>query len=60
MARETKIGILAVVAISVLIWGYEFLKGKNILASSQIFYVEYDHVDELAISNPVQIGRAHV
>ena len=60
MARETKIGILAVVAISVLIWGYEFLKGKNILASSQIFYVEYDHVDELAISNPVLVNGFQV
>jgi phospholipid/cholesterol/gamma-HCH transport system substrate-binding protein len=53
--RETKIGILAFVSLAVLIWGYEFLKGRNILMSSQIFIAEYSNTDELKKSNPIQV-----
>lgn len=53
--RETKIGILAAVSLAVLIWGYEFLKGRNILMTSQIFIAEYSNTDELKKSNPIQV-----
>ncbi|MCB9283613.1 MAG: MCE family protein [Lewinellaceae bacterium] len=53
--RETKIGILTFVAIAVLIWGFEFLKGRNILQTSQIFIAQYDNTDELKKSNPIQV-----
>ncbi len=53
--RETKIGILAFVSLAVLIWGYEFLKGRNILMTSQIFLAEYSNTDELKKSNPIQV-----
>jgi phospholipid/cholesterol/gamma-HCH transport system substrate-binding protein len=60
MRRETKIGLLALVSISLLIWGYQFLKGKNILSPSQIFYVEYEHVEQLQPSNPILINGFQV
>jgi phospholipid/cholesterol/gamma-HCH transport system substrate-binding protein len=53
--REVKIGILALIAIFVLIWGYQFLKGRNILSTSQIFIAEYSNTDELKKSNPIQV-----
>ncbi|MBK7336487.1 MAG: MCE family protein [Saprospirales bacterium] len=58
--RETKIGLLTAGAPALLIWGYEFLKGRNILQSSQIFISEYDNVDELKKSNPIQVNGLQV
>jgi len=60
MSNETKIGLLAVVVIAIFIWGYKFLKGQNILTTSQIFYVEYERVDMLAASAPVFISGLQV
>lgn len=53
--RETKIGVLTFAAIALLIWGYEFLKGRNILQTSQIFISEYSNTDELKKSNPILV-----
>ena len=58
--RETKIGLLAAATLAILIWGYEFLKGRNLLQVSQIFYVEYTNVDELKKSNPIQVNGLQV
>jgi phospholipid/cholesterol/gamma-HCH transport system substrate-binding protein len=52
-SREIKVGILALVVILVLIWGYEFLKGKNVLGHSNTYKVAYTHIDQLAVSSPV-------
>lgn len=60
--NETKVGILAALAIALLIIGYNFLKGNSIFSSETILYARYDHVDGLTVSKPVmingfQIGR---
>lgn len=60
MSNETKIGILAIVAIALSLWGYKFVKGKNMFSSSNLFYVEYDAVDQLQKSNPVLINGFQV
>lgn len=60
MSNETKVGILAVVTIALLIWGYKFLKGQNILTTSNILYVEYEEADMLAVSSPVLINGFQV
>lgn len=54
-SREIKVGILALVVVVVLIWGYEFLKGKNVLGHSNTYKVAYTHIDQLAVSNPVYV-----
>lgn len=51
--REFSIGLLAIICISVSIWGYKFLLGKDLLNPSNIFYVKYATVDQLRPSNPV-------
>lgn len=43
MRKETKIGILLVLCIIILIWGLKFLKGVNLLSTSQTFYIEYPY-----------------
>jgi len=62
ITNETKVGILATVAIAVLVIGYSFLKGNDVFSSEQEFYASYDNVEGLVVSNPVfvngyQIGR---
>ena len=60
MSNETKVGILAVVSIAILIWGYKFLKGQNLLTTSNILYVEYEQADMLSVSSPVLINGFRV
>ncbi|MGI4021049.1 MAG: MlaD family protein [Janthinobacterium lividum] len=62
ISNETKIGALTAIAITVLILGYNFLRGNDILSREQRFYAVYSHVDGLNVSKPVlvngfQIGR---
>ena len=62
ITNETKVGVLAAVAIAILIIGYSFLKGNDVFSNENEFYAKYDRVDGLAISKPVmvngyQIGR---
>lgn len=62
ITNETKVGILAAVAIAILILGYSFLKGNDVFSREQELYAAYDNVEGLAVSNPVlvngfQIGR---
>lgn len=54
--REVKTGILALSAIALLIFGYSFLKGKNLLDSDRTFYAVYDNVEGLIPSSPVTIN----
>ncbi|WP_419800668.1 MlaD family protein [Mucilaginibacter sp.] len=62
ISNETKIGALTAIAITVLILGYNFLRGNDIFSREQLFYAIYSHVDGLNVSKPVlvngfQIGR---
>ncbi len=54
--REVKTGILALCAIALLIFGYSFLKGKNLLENDRTFYAIYDNVEGLIPSSPVTIN----
>ena len=60
MSNETKIGLLAIIAIALSIWGYKFVRGKNILVKSNIYFVEYTDVDQLKTSSPVLINGFQV
>jgi len=53
ISNEAKIGLLAAITLAVLIFGYKFLKGKNLLDKSYTYYVIYPHVDMLDASAPV-------
>ena len=62
--NETKIGILAVLAIAILILGFNFLKGKNLFDKSHKIHAVFASVQGLAASNPVtanglQIGTVY-
>ncbi len=53
--REVKVGIMAIVAIFVLYFGMNFLKGINIFSSANYYYARYENIDGLVPSSPVYI-----
>lgn len=56
LSREIKTAILVIASILLFIWGYSFLKGRDLFSSYQTFYVEYDNVEGLAPSAPVTLN----
>lgn len=60
MSKEIKIGILAIVGLGLLIWGYNFLKGQNLFKSQAIYQVKYDNIQHLEVSAPVYINGYQV
>lgn len=59
-SREVKTALLALTAIIILIVGYSFLKGENLLDSSRTFYAVYDDVEGLSPSSEVTINGLKV
>jgi len=55
ISNEFKIGLMAIIVIAASVWGYEFLKGRNIIKAANTYYVRYDDVGQLALSSPVLI-----
>lgn len=56
LTREIKTAILVISTILLFIWGYNYLKGKDLLNKYQTFYVQYDNVEGLAPSASVTIN----
>ncbi|MFT6148171.1 MAG: phospholipid/cholesterol/gamma-HCH transport system substrate-binding protein [Saprospiraceae bacterium] len=56
ISRTLRVGALAIISIGILIWGYTYLKGKNIFANSTQIYAEYVNVDGLSPSAPVKVN----
>lgn len=56
ITNEVKTALLAIIAIILLIFGYSFLKGKNLLDSSRTFYAVYKDVEGLGKSSKVTVN----
>lgn len=56
LTREIKTAVLVIVSILLFIWGYNFLKGKDLFDSSTKVYVIYDNVAGLVDSAPVTLN----
>lgn len=60
ITREVKLGILAVLAIFLFVWGLNYLKGKDIFTQQIKFYAIYDDVTNLIESNPVLVSGVSI
>ncbi len=60
LSREFKIGFLFVLATAGLIWGFSFLKNKNIFYKERLVVAVYKHVNGLKPSNPIYINGVKV
>ncbi len=58
--KEVKTALLAITAVILLIFGYSFLKGQNLLSSSRTFYAVYNDVEGLTPSSAVTINGLRV
>jgi len=56
ISNEVKVGVTALLTIAVFVWLFSFLKGKDLLKSTAIYYTVYDKVGGLAESSPVEIN----
>ncbi|AEE48218.1 MlaD family protein [Haliscomenobacter hydrossis] len=60
MSNEVKIALLALAAIALSFWGIKFIKGKNLLTRTNLYYVEYDDALSLQSSSAVVIQGVNV
>lgn len=60
MSNEVKVGLLAVAAIVLSIWGFKFIKGKNMLVQSNTYKVYYPNVDRMMVGTLVVINGVEV
>ena len=56
MSRELKTGIIAILIIVLIIWGYNFMKNQKVFDHSRTLYAEYHNVQGLVKSSPVTIN----
>jgi phospholipid/cholesterol/gamma-HCH transport system substrate-binding protein len=56
ISRELKTGIVAVIAIAIFVYGFNFLKGKNIFSKQDTYYAIYPQVSGIVEANPVQVN----
>lgn len=60
MSYEVRIGILALIAISISLWGIKFIQGQNLLSKSDVYYAYFNDVGGIQIGTPVQISGVTV
>ncbi len=56
MSKEVKIGILSLVTVIVFIWGYQFLKGKNLFSDVNEYHIVFSNVKQLEVASPVLVN----
>ncbi|MCG2793780.1 MAG: MlaD family protein [Weeksellaceae bacterium] len=60
LSKELKIGLIAIFAIISFVILYQFMKGKSFFTTDNVFYVKYDNVEGLEVSNVVSINGLKV
>lgn len=59
ISNEVKVGTVALLTIACFIWLYSFLKGNDLISSTDTYYIIYDNISGLTESNPVEINGYH-
>lgn len=59
-SNELKVGFLALIAFLILYFGFNFLKGNDVFSAARVYYVEYENVDGLMVSNQVMVNGIEV
>lgn len=60
IAKEVKVGVIVIIAVAFFIWGYSFLKGKDLFEKTYNYYAIYERVDGLSVSAPVLVNGIKV
>ncbi len=51
--NETKVGIITVLSVTILILGYNYLKGTDVFTNTVDIYAEYEQISGIKESNPI-------
>ncbi|MDR1672929.1 MAG: MlaD family protein [Bacteroidales bacterium] len=54
--KEIKIGVVVTFIIFLFLWGYNFLKGRNLFSSYNYYYAVFPHVGDLQTSGAVKVN----
>jgi phospholipid/cholesterol/gamma-HCH transport system substrate-binding protein len=60
LSKEIKVGLLALVAGVILYFGFQYLKGTDLMAVQREYHAVYNNVSGLKKSNPVKINGVQV
>jgi phospholipid/cholesterol/gamma-HCH transport system substrate-binding protein len=60
LTREFKIGLFGLVTLSMLYFGFNFLKGTDFLSNTKKYYVVFDNVGSLQPANPVKLNGVKI
>ena len=60
ISNETKVGALTAISITLLILGFNFLKGKNVFSKKATMYVTFQQVKGLNIGDAIKINGLRV
>ncbi|WP_158651379.1 MlaD family protein [Pseudotamlana carrageenivorans] len=60
ISREVKTAVLVIIGIILFVFGFNFLKGHNLLEESKTYYTEFSNVEGLVPSTPVTISGLSV
>ncbi len=60
ISNETKVGALTAIAITLLILGFNFLKGKSLFKTGNFIYAKFKDTKHIMVSNPVYIKGLQV
>lgn len=60
ISNETKVGALTAIAITLLILGFNFLRGKTLFKTGHFIYAKYANTKGIMVSNPVYINGFQV
>lgn len=56
MSKEVKVGLFAIISGAILYLGFNYLKGKDFFSPTNKYYVLYQNIDGLNVSNPVIVN----
>lgn len=60
ISNETKIGALTAIAITMMVLGFNFLKGKSLTGDNTKYFASFADIQGLDVSNPVVINGKQV
>lgn len=60
ISKEVKAGLIAIVSILGFVALFQFMKGRSLFSTDDVYYVKYDNVAGLAKSSPVSINGLKV
>ena len=56
ITKEFKIGVVITASIGIFIWGFNFLKGKDLFSRKFELYAVYPKIDGLIEANPMLVN----